>query len=102
MPTKMNRRAKMVVLLVFIAVSVVANFGFEWLAGRSAEKIMACAVGQAWACPTESIVVTALGPATYRFVGCGREATYRCKMPGEGCFLKGSETEALSVRACDK
>jgi hypothetical protein len=102
MPTKMSTRGKVIALLAFVAVSIGANFGVEWLADRKADKVMACAVGQVWQCPAESIVVTATGPRTYRFVGCGREATYSCKLPGEGCLLKGSETEALPIGACDK
>jgi hypothetical protein len=102
MPTKMSTRTIVVVLLVFIAVSVAANFGVERLAELRTEKIMVCAVGQAWKCPPDSIAVTALGAATYQFAGCGREATYSCELPGESCLLKGNTTEALQLGACDK
>ena len=98
----MSAPAKVVALLAFIAVGVAINVGVEHLAERRAQRVMVCAVGEAWNCPADSIQVAALGAATYQFAGCGREATYSCKLPGEGCLLKGNKAETLQLGACDK
>ena len=86
--------ASLIVTLGIIAVLVRVD-----LSNRKAEKIMACAIGKVWACPTESIRVASLGAATYRFTGCGHDSTYYCKMPAEGCLLENSKA-VLPLSEC--
>lgn len=65
-----------------------------------AKEVMACAASEDWGCPVEQIAVKGLGAATYRITGCGRDVTYYCKMPGEGCITNDPKPVVLGTARC--
>ena len=76
--------------------------GFAYMAWKSGgvEKRMVCAIAEQWQCPVDSVSLQSAGPAVYRFQGCGRDATYYCKMPGDGCSLDNNMKDVLRPKEC--
>ncbi len=79
-------------VLVLIALASLAS------CARHEERIIACAASHEWRCPQETVEVEALGAATYRARGCGREAIYACKIATEGCVDRAAHV--LDTRGC--
>lgn len=86
-------------ILIFCAIVVGGIVAVAAFQEHRAESVMTCAVSRQWRCPIEAMTVQSLGAATYRFSGCGRSATYYCKMPADGCRLEHSN-EVLDMSAC--
>jgi hypothetical protein len=60
------------------------------------ERAMVCAVGKKWSCSQDAVTLQSHGGPTYRFVGCGHDETYLCKMPGEGCLIENGDVDRAS------
>jgi hypothetical protein len=98
---KMKRR--LIVAATILLVGALLFAGSFWPFIRYAvwgapqmERAMVCAVGKKWSCSQDAITLQSQGAPNYRFVGCGHDEMYFCKMPGQGCLIKNGDVDRAS------